>query len=150
VSKRIVGKLGVVALVAAVGVAAAALGGKSAHAEHGGTPRFDNRDLRGNYGFLETGPALGQNWYEVGIISADGRGKATVQFIGTLGGHTSIVGNLTCKYDVKVNGMGSMHCTDNQTEDTSIEFVLMSGGDELNFVTAPNPTFHVFGTAKRQ
>ncbi len=112
---------------------------------------YSNKDFRGGYAFLETGTALGgQDWYEIASVRADGVGTATVEFTGTLGGHTEIAGTAVCAYDVQKNGMGFLDCVDPEGNQITYKFVLHSDGRELLWISAPHPDIHVYGTAHAQ
>lgn len=113
---------------------------------------FTDWDFMGSYGILERGWLAGMNWSEVGIITVDGRGHGNIEFIGTLGGTTSVTAHLTCNYEVYANGLGTMDCIqDENGEETTVHFVLVDRGREMRFTTAPLENGgQAMGTARRQ
>lgn len=110
---------------------------------------FSVADVRGNYGVIEWGTIQGQVWTETAIISADGEGTMSIDFIGNIANVTPVAGILPCTYDVKPNGMGRMECTGE--ENITVDFVLVDNAREIRFITAPGAHgVQALGTARLQ
>jgi hypothetical protein len=117
------------------------------HQHRGG---FSVADVRGNYGVIEWGFVHGENWTETALISADGAGTMSIEFVGNIANVTPVSGILPCTYDVQTNGMGQMVCT-GEGEDIVVDFVLVDSAREIRFMTAPGAHgVQALGTARLQ
>jgi hypothetical protein len=139
ISRRSIGYCGVVALLSLQ------TGAAPAEANHG----CSLRSVDGPYGYLVAGTNVGSGPIAaVGQVIADGRGALTASDTVSVNG-VVIRRIITGTYAVNPGCTGSAIFTDNFGQSTHLDFVLVDGGKEFQFIQT-DPGAVTTGVSKRQ
>jgi hypothetical protein len=119
---------------------------------------FDDRSLRGIWGFSASGRVLGQQAAAVGLITADGQGVCTTSARLNVNGQVATLVSSACTYEVNVDGTGQINSTFPTGPSTSVSFltdlVIIKARKEFHFIVSDDPNVAggtvANGVAKRQ
>jgi hypothetical protein len=132
---------GVIAIVLAAGVVVG-VRTSAAHDDDGGQPRFNNRSIKGFWGFnapvsyaiVPGGPVP---FVGVGRIFFDGEGGCTVENIVNFSGQTTRFKSASCSYSVTPEGFGTADAdfpTAPVPGSVPLSFIIVDKGRELRAV----------------
>jgi uncharacterized membrane protein HdeD (DUF308 family) len=100
-------------------------------------PPFNDRSLRGAYGFISSGTLFGDPGIAVGRASFDGEGTCTLTItvnIAAAGGTGPVVAT-PCTYAVQPDGTGTLTVAIPGLSTFTIAFVLVDNGQEVHTIS---------------
>jgi hypothetical protein len=116
----------------------------AAHDEAGGQQRFNNRSIKGSWGFnspvgyvVPPGAPQPVPFVGLGRISFDGEGGCAVENVVNFSGQTTRFKSASCHYSVSPDGMGSAEANFPGAPvpgPVPLSFIIVDGGRELRAI----------------